>query len=391
MISDTIGNQIRYPFVHSEETFGVSGKVNDGVTIRTRCVSFVSHLCQTPAAYQTLFHFTFRKNPTSQSNRKMATTAQQECDKLFEELRIILGKEPETGRQRTLNDPVAEGETETFPVKDLLDQLLDHPQLTDIEKLVEARLRHEFIESLKMTDEQCVEAEKADQRTPLWFRARFKRLTASCFGAAAGHSPFDKHAKSLLATLIWNIRFKGEIKACSYGIEMEPVSRDAYIAFMQKWRSDPNMSVIERNFFVNPNEPFLGYSPDGFVYSKKELMPTPEQLVKVDTWDPKTDPIQIEADSMRQPQALPFKKPRGKMSTCYDDNEHVDKAFIMEPLGEVFFDNETLEVVPFAQIPDECFGKIKKVYGKKFDNSKAPKTNWPSPPGKSKASIGTFC
>jgi len=304
-------------------------------------------------------------------------------NKLFRDLNGLLGKDLRTGKQKSINDPIGEDETEYFPVKDLLDALCDRPQYAEIVKLVEIRLREMFLQSLEMTDQECIEAEKAEQRTLPWFRARFKRLSASNFGTSAGHNPFDKNASSLLATMLWNIKFKTNA-SCQYGIDLEPVARDAYIAFMQKWRDDPKFQVVERNFFVNRKEPFLGFSPDGFVFANKEPMPSPEDIKRSQTFNPFTDTIQLEADKHRQDRALPFKKPRGIMSTCFDDNDHPDKIWMMEPVLEVFFDNETLEIVPFHDIPDDLFGKVKKTYGKKFDTSKAPKSNWPSPPARNK-------
>ena len=324
-------------------------------------------------------------------------SAQDESDRLFDKLADLLGKDPSTGRQRTLNDaPTSDqaNENETFPVKDLLDELLDHPAYAEIERLVERRLTAMFLASLKMTDEECAEAEKAEQRTPLWFIARFRRLTASVFGTAAKHNPFDKSANALLRTMLWNIRFKGSA-ATQYGTDLEPVARDGYLAFMRKWRDDATLSVDERNFFVCPTEPWLGYSPDGFMSAQNEPAPAQADVQRLSgpEWDPAKDPVLVEAEKWRQSNELPFKKPRGPMSTCFDSNpdDIPDKKWIAEPIFEVFFDNETLERVPFEKIPDECFGKVKKVYGKKFNNSNAPKTNWPTPPPSSAgASAGFF-
>ena len=119
-----------------------------------------------------------------------------------------------------------------------------------------------------------------------------------------------------------------------------------------------------------------------------------EHLQLISSFNAKTNLIQIEADKTRQKPVLPITKPRGKLSTCFDDNEHIDKIHIMEPIFEIFFDNETLDIVPFNEIPDECFARPKKVYGKKNANTtNAPPTDWPSPPSKSsKGSDGVmFC
>jgi hypothetical protein len=276
-------------------------------------------------------------------------------------------------------DPLILESNVDFPLARLLWVYHSRPNYSAIEAEVERRLTARHFKSLETTQDQADQIEKAPQRDPLWFLGRKLRLTASVAGCPAGHNSFDKQCKSLMATLIWNKRFVTSA-ACQWGIDLEPVARDGYEDFMRKWRNDPSIKVTERGFFVAVAEPWFGYSPDGFVSSIKEPALTAEQEKAMEDFDPAS---QAALDAQRQKPVLPLKQARGgTMSTCIDGNDHPDKKWIQEPIFEVFFDNATLEIVPFASIPDDCFARAPKQYGKKTPASTGPPVDWPSPPVK---------
>lgn len=276
-------------------------------------------------------------------------------------------------------DPLILESNVDFPMARLLWVYHARPDYPAIEAEVERRLTARHFKSLETTQEQADQIEKAPQRDPLWFQGRKLRLTASVAGAPLQHNSFDKQCKSLMATLIWQKKFVTSA-ACQHGIDMEPRARDGYEDFMRKWRDDPSIKVTERGFFVAVTEPWFGYSPDGFVSSIKEPALTSEQEKAMDDFDPAS---QASLDAQRQKPVLPLKQARGgTMSTCIDGNDHADKKWIQEPIFEVFFDNATLEIVPFASIPDDCFARAPKQYGKKVAASTGPPVDWPSPPVK---------
>lgn len=87
-----------------------------------------------------------------------------------------------------------------------------------------------FVQSLQVTPEDRVAIAAFEQRSDAWRRARFGRLTASNFGAAAGHH-LSGAASRVLKSMLWPEDFKLEGKAAAFaewGTTMENVAKDIY-------------------------------------------------------------------------------------------------------------------------------------------------------------------
>jgi hypothetical protein len=108
-----------------------------------------------------------------------------------------------------------------------------------------------------------------EQRTPAWFSARAKRLTASRFGEAVGHCPRYGGPEEVRREMQDNAYRKEKQQnkpqwqkdAMQYGIDNEPVARRWY-------ERHYNKSVQETGFAVPKFDERIGGSPDGLVGDK---------------------------------------------------------------------------------------------------------------------------
>ena len=99
-----------------------------------------------------------------------------------------------------------------------------------------------------------------------WLQARYGRLTASNFGAAAGnHLPGAR--RKLLAAMLWpeTQQLTGfAAKFAAYGTENEALAREVYIAD-RKSRGSACLRVYETGLVVSMTHGWLGSSPDFIV------------------------------------------------------------------------------------------------------------------------------
>lgn len=99
------------------------------------------------------------------------------------------------------------------------------------------------------------------QRTPEWFEARKKLITASSVGAILGLDPYRK-PKDVLNQLLHDARGlerpEQNNPALSYGTHHESGARWEY-------EIHTGNSVDECGFFVSEQHPWLGASPDGLI------------------------------------------------------------------------------------------------------------------------------
>lgn len=124
----------------------------------------------------------------------------------------------------------------------------------------------EFLESLVVTDEERREIMYAPQRTDEWKGHREKRLTASNFGAAAGHNKHCPIAK-LLKQMLWPEPFTNE--AIERGIKMEPhIFQQAEIYFSDYYRRNGYESIWleEVGLYISKTHAWLAASSDGLLH-----------------------------------------------------------------------------------------------------------------------------
>ena len=141
--------------------------------------------------------------------------------------------------------------------------------------LVTQRDIDDFIESLTLTEEEYQKASACKQRTPEWYAYRYGRLSASNFGAAAGHNAYhaDGHGK-LLKTMLWPRSSRDrDDKAranMAYGTVMEKhgikiarlsvVSHYQSLGYEQVWIDDTGTMICREH-------PWLSVSSDGLIYA----------------------------------------------------------------------------------------------------------------------------
>lgn len=122
-----------------------------------------------------------------------------------------------------------------------------------------------FKKSLSLTSEQIRELErntKEQHESSLWFSARRYRLTASIFGRIYQMLP-TTHPDSLVKQLLQSNQFS--TKATEWGKKNEPVALEKYKDHQMK--SGHNDLIISKaGFVVCEDQPFLGASPDSYVF-----------------------------------------------------------------------------------------------------------------------------
>ena len=135
----------------------------------------------------------------------------------------------------------------------------------------------EHVDKLTVTPERQRTIAALEQRTPGWHLERRgsmelsqpPRLTASKFGAAAGHeSPAER--RKLLLNMVWpecDVVSPFARKYMQYGNDHEDVGRRIYAADRQRnpVYSTPQCRIYETGLVVSLEHGWLGASPDGVV------------------------------------------------------------------------------------------------------------------------------
>ena len=126
---------------------------------------------------------------------------------------------------------------------------------------------HPFdVRTLDVSAEERVRISELKQGSPEWLQARYGRLTASNFGAAAGHHLPGARTK-LLQAMVWPETHVLEGRAAefaAYGTANEPVARDVYVKDRQS-RGVSCVRVYETGLLVSEEFGWLGSSPDFIV------------------------------------------------------------------------------------------------------------------------------
>ncbi len=149
--------------------------------------------------------------------------------------------------------------------------------------------RRRYLDSLRMTDELYKEAQAVAQRSDRWhwFRAGgpglatthdgrpceprlvLTRMTASLFGAAAGHNDYKKEGE-LLRDMLWP-SFQGN-DATEYGTTMESTAFEmTQVHAIQEYRAAgyDDVWIEETGICVSRQHPWLAASSDGLLYATK--------------------------------------------------------------------------------------------------------------------------
>lgn len=164
---------------------------------------------------------------------------------------------------------------------------------TDVPQDIDA-----FVAALAVDAAARDEIANHPQRSVAWKRARCGRLTASNFGAAAGHH-LPGADKKLLHAMLWPELFALEGRAAEFaawGTENEPVARDVYA------QHRPQCVVTETGLLVSLEQGWLASSPD-FVVDEPITDPSPAAANAYHLCDPylitKDTPPQVLIDVSR--------------------------------------------------------------------------------------------
>lgn len=100
------------------------------------------------------------------------------------------------------------------------------------------------------------------QRTPAWFAARAKKITASNIGACLGLVSYTTRKEAYLRAVSSGNADETEPatvnEACMYGIKHEPIAIKCY-------QHETGNSVKEAGFVTHPTYNWIGASPDGYI------------------------------------------------------------------------------------------------------------------------------
>lgn len=121
------------------------------------------------------------------------------------------------------------------------------------------------VTALQVDEAQKAQVAQLKQGSPEWLRARWGRLTASNFGAAAGyHLPGAR--QKLLQAMLWpesHAALTGfAARAAAHGSAQESVARDLYIAHRRYIVQDGLQDVWETGLLVSTKHGWMGASPD---------------------------------------------------------------------------------------------------------------------------------
>jgi len=122
------------------------------------------------------------------------------------------------------------------------------------------------IDTLRVTPDERARIRNAEQGSDAWLGYRRGRLTASNFGAAAGHNKFCT-TRELLKRMLWPPAKFERTAAMQHGTRHEPVAREAYQAWMLEMTDED--ALVDRIEFAEPGltvsleVPWLAMSPDG--------------------------------------------------------------------------------------------------------------------------------
>lgn len=110
---------------------------------------------------------------------------------------------------------------------------------------------------------KLVEAKTREQaRSKLWFRMRSGRITASRFKAVCSTN-LELPSFGLVMSICHPEVTKFKTAATGWGCEHEAEARSVYRKMMSEVHND--FQVAECGFFINPDYPYLGASPDGII------------------------------------------------------------------------------------------------------------------------------
>lgn len=119
-----------------------------------------------------------------------------------------------------------------------------------------------FARYVARTPQQCAAELAAPQRSTEWLRARSLSITASDFGAAAGHNAYCS-PDELVERKLWE-SFKGN-DATAWGSHCEDFAAEAFAHWAQRCFPGGQPQLHHENLMKSAAAPWMAVSPDGFL------------------------------------------------------------------------------------------------------------------------------
>jgi len=118
------------------------------------------------------------------------------------------------------------------------------------------------------TPEECAAELAAPQRSAAWLRARSLAITASDFGAAAGHNAYNS-PEELLERKLWDT-FQGN-DATAWGSHCEEFAGHAFSTWYKSAHPAAKRVVLHsENLIKSASAPWMAVSPDGLLETEGE-------------------------------------------------------------------------------------------------------------------------
>ncbi|CAC5418196.1 unnamed protein product [Mytilus coruscus] len=118
---------------------------------------------------------------------------------------------------------------------------------------------------ISVTEEQAKAVENSTREqsnSKLWYRFRAGRMTASKMKSACCTDP-TLPAQSFIKSVCYPESYKFSSNVTDWWCQHEKFAKDIFTDKLRK--EHENLKVEEVGFFINPNVPFIGASPDGIV------------------------------------------------------------------------------------------------------------------------------
>lgn len=134
--------------------------------------------------------------------------------------------------------------------------------------------RNNYFSSLSMSKVEAKMIEistRGQSDNPKWLQARKGRITASNFGRICKMRPTTAPDNAVKEIMGYRKEPHGNesypLKAAplQWGSQHESLAKERYVKYMKK-RGHKRLTVMERGLVIQSDLPYLGASPDGFVY-----------------------------------------------------------------------------------------------------------------------------